>query len=136
MSQHRASGCDPRVRFARCVSAIVRAEVERGGDGHVAQRITARLHEGLWKLFGPAGFDVLLARALVLARKDYRVLNGVAVGPAGTLQGLDHVACEGAVLEDVAVAIVSRFIELLSVLIGEDLTARLVRHVWPRVEVN
>lgn len=60
----------PRPSVARFVRLVVRVELARGGgakDSDIAQRIISRLHPELGKLIGPAGFDVLLARSLVLA---------------------------------------------------------------------
>jgi hypothetical protein len=125
---------EPRPSVVRFVRAVVRIEVERGGDGHVIQRVMMRLHDGLWKLIGPGGFDVLLARSVVLARKDHPVLAGVSAGPGGTLPGIDDAARDGAALQCGAVAIASGFIELLVRLVGEALAMRLVRGVWPGLE--
>jgi hypothetical protein len=125
---------EPRPSVVRFVSAVLRAELERGGEGHAAQRVMLRLHEGLWKLIGPAGFDVLLARALVLAQKDHPALVGVRAGPDGTLAGFDAALPEDDALRAGTTAIVSRFVDLLVVLVGEDLAMRLVRDVWPELK--
>jgi len=90
-----------------------------------------RLYQQLGKLVGSAGFDVLLARSLVLARRTNPALAGVTAGPGGTLAGLDDPARDGAELQQGAMSIVAHFIELLVVLIGEDLGMRLLRDVWP-----
>jgi hypothetical protein len=124
---------EPRPTVTRFVRAVVRVEIARGGGAHdldVVQRILTRLHHELGKLLGPAGFDVLLARSLVLARRAHPVLAGITAGPGGVLAGLDDVARDGDALREGAVAIVSHFVELLVVLIGEDLAMRLV-DVWP-----
>ncbi len=120
--------------MARFVRLVVRAEFARSGgakDSDVAQRIMLRLHSELGKLIGPAGFDVLLARSLVLARRTHPVLAGISAGAGGTLAGLDDATRDAAALQEGAMAIVSHVIELLVVLIGEDLAMRLVRGVWP-----
>jgi hypothetical protein len=124
---------EPKPSVVRFVSAILRAEQERGGEGHAAQRVLLRLHEGLWKLIGRAGFDVLLARALVLAQKDHPVLVGVRAGPDGTLAGFDAAPRENDEFRAGATAIVSRFVELLVVLVGEDLAMRLLRDICPEL---
>jgi hypothetical protein len=125
---------EPRPSATRLANAIARAEVARGGGEHdfdVAQRIMMRIHQELGKLLGPAGVDVLLARSVVLARRAHPVLAGITAGPDGTLAGLDDAALDGVALQEGAMAIVSHFIELLVVLIGEDLAMRLVGDVWP-----
>jgi hypothetical protein len=122
---------EPRPSVTRFVQAVARAELARG-DGadaaDVAQRILTRLHQSLVKLIGSAGFDVLIARSLVLARRAHPALAGVTVGPGGRLTGVDDTAMA---LQEGAMSVVSHFMELLVVLIGEDLAMRLVRNVWP-----
>ncbi len=128
---------EPRRSVTRFVKAIARAEVSRGGgveDSGIAQRITTRLHKDLGKLIGPAGFDVLLARSVVLARRTHPILAGIAARSGGTLAGLEDATLEGAELHEATMAIVSHFIELLVSLIGEDLAMGLVRTVWPVAE--
>ena len=128
---------EPRRSVTRFVKAVARAELSRDGgaeDSGVAQRITMRLHKELGKLIGPAGIDVLLARSVVLARRDHPVLAGITAGPGGTLAGLGEAALEGAELQEGAIAIVAHFMELLVSLIGEDLAMDLVRGVWPAAE--
>ena len=77
---------------------------------------------------------MLLARSIVLARRDHPVIAGTTAGPGGTLAGLDEAALEGAERQEGAIAIVAHFIELLVSLIGEDLAMDLVRGVWPAAE--
>jgi hypothetical protein len=128
---------EPRPSVTRFVRAVVQTELERDGgarDFDVAQRILMRLHEQLGKLIGSAGFDVLVTRALVLARRAHPALAGVTAGPGGTIAGLDGAAGDGGALREGATAIVAHFIELLVILIGEDLAMRLVRDVWPAAE--
>jgi hypothetical protein len=125
---------EPRPSVVRFVRAVARAERASGGAGHdsdVAQRILMRLHQGLGKLIGPNGFDVLIARALVLARRAHPFLVDVTAGAGGTLAGLDDVARDPVALHEGAMAIVSHFMELLVMLIGEELALRLARDIWP-----
>jgi hypothetical protein len=127
MEYARRQLIEPRPAICRFATSVVGAALARG-DG--AQDITARLYESLANLVGSAGFDVLLARSLVLARRVHPFLAAVTVGPGGTLSGLGE-ASDPPSVEQGTVAIVSYFIELLAVLIGEDLTIHLVRDVWP-----
>jgi hypothetical protein len=127
----------PRPVVTRLARAVVRAELARGGganDSDVAQRITMRFHQQLGKTIGAAGLDVLLARSLVLARRAHPLLAGITAGPGGTLAGLDDAARDAAAIQESAIAIVTYFIELMVVLIGEDLAISLVQDVWPTVE--
>ncbi len=128
---------EPRPSITRFVNAVVLDELARASgasESDVAQRILMRLHDQLSNLIGRAGFDVLLARSLVLARRAHPVLAGITAGPGGTLVGIDEATRDGATLQVGATAIVAHFIELLVVLIGEDLAMSLVRDVWPAAE--
>ena len=120
-------------RFVRAVASVERAGGVGADDAEVAARVVIRLHRELSQLIGPAGFDVLLARSVALARRTRPALADVAAGPAGALTGLD-VASRDAAIGEGAMAIVAHFIDLLATLIGEDLAMALVRKVWPALE--
>ncbi len=119
----------------RLATGLVDAELARGAS---VWHATVRLHASLAKMVGASGFDVLLARALLIAKKNHPILADFVAGPVGALTGKhdsandsandssrDHVANKQA-----AVAVVACFVELLVVLIGEDLTMRLLHDVW------
>jgi len=127
---------EPRPFVVGLVRTIVRVEVAGGGarEADVAQHILPRLHQAFAMLIGPGGFDVLLARTIVLARRAHPILVGVGAGPAGTLTRLDDVARDEVAFEEGVMAIVTQFMELLVALIGEDLALRLVRNAWPEEE--
>jgi hypothetical protein len=123
---------EPSLSVTRFVRAVVRAELASGGaglDGDVAQRITTRLHQKLGNLIGDAGFDVLLRRSLVLARRVHPGLAGITAGPGGTLAGLEDIVRDGVAHQGAAMAIGAHFTELLVTLIGEDLAMRLLRDI-------
>ncbi len=121
---------EPRPAFRRFAASVVALAIRRGEP---ADEITARLYASLANLVGPAGFDVLLARSIVLARPAHPLLTAVATGPGGTVRGLAE-AADPVLVEQGTVAIVAYFVELLAVLIGEDLAMGLVRDAWPEVE--
>jgi hypothetical protein len=118
---------EPRPAIRRFVTSVVGAAIARGDD---PLGITARLYESLANLVGPAGFDVLLARSIVLARRAHPILADVGTASGGMLSGLGAITDPVSVQQGVA-AVVSYFVELLAVLIGEDLAMHLVRDVWP-----
>lgn len=125
---------EPRVSARRLAQAVARAQTALAGDERgplVAQLILMRLHERLGKLIGPAGVDRLLARALVLVRRAHPAFAGITVGPGGKLEGLANLPRAGTGVHQGALAIVSHFIEILMNLIGEDLTVRVIRDLWP-----
>lgn len=124
---------EPRPAVTDLVRVIARAERAAGTgalDSHVVQRILTRLHRELGKLIGSAGFDVLLARSLVLARRAHPSFAEISAEPGGKLVGLDTGAADTAKLVDDRLLIVAYFIELLATLIGQDLALRLVRDLW------
>ncbi len=124
---------EPRPSVTRLARAVARVESALAGHERgsaIAQTILMRLHQQLGKLIGPAGFDVLLGRSVVLARRIHPSLAGISTGPGGKLEGPKH-AREGADFDDDALAIVSHFVELLVTQIGEDLAMRMMRDIWP-----
>jgi len=120
------------VRFVRAVANVERAGGGGADDAEVAARVVLRLYRELSQLIGPAGFDVLLARSVVVARRTRPALADVTAGPAGAVTGLDVASRDEAIGEG-ALAIVAHFIDLLATLIGEDLAMALVGKVWPVV---
>ena len=123
---------EPRPSVTRFAAAVVRAEFARAAhDFDVIQRIMTRLHQELGKLIGPAGFDVMLARSLVLTRRAHSLPTGITVGPGGTLTGFDQTGRDAGALQESIGAVVSHFIELLVNLIGEELAMHLLRDLWP-----
>lgn len=126
---------EPRDSITRFVRAVASAELARGSPPglELAQRLLTCLHHDLGKLIGSHAFDVLLGRSVVLARRAYPVLAAVASIPEAKLTVLGSASATDDSLGEGALAIVSHFIELLAVLIGEDLAMRLVHDVWPAV---
>jgi hypothetical protein len=119
------------VRFARKVVDVERSRVAGENESDAAQHVLERLYQELAPLLGPAGFDALLARSLVLARRLHPGLAGISVGSRGSLSGLDDAPGENVERAQGAPAIVSHFVELLVVLVGEDLAMVLMRDIWP-----
>jgi hypothetical protein len=105
------------------------------GVSAAAERVCQKLSHRLARLVSPAGSQAILSRALHLARADFPFLEGVLAGrpPEACLEGLDerlHTVetrdASGALL-----AVLGAMLDLLVGFIGEDLTVRLVREVWP-----
>jgi hypothetical protein len=119
------------VQFVRKIVAAERSHVVGATESDAAQHVLELLYQELAPLLGPAGFDALVARSLVLARRVHPALAGVSVGSRGSLVGLGDQPGESVERAQGAPAIVSHFVELLVVLIGEDLAMVLMRDVWP-----
>jgi hypothetical protein len=100
--------------------------------------VVEKLRPRLGTLMGSVGFRALLSRALVLARAEVPSLRAVHVNEDGSLQGLDEL--EGEVDPDETFEgrkiLVAQLLGLLVAFIGENLTVRLVREVWPDVSLN
>jgi hypothetical protein len=122
------------IAFAHSVVAIELAADERDPLS-VADRIVTKLHGALGKLVGPAGFEALLARALVLAVRACPSLGGVRAAPGGRIEGFRE-ALAGADKPTIAIAaeaLLEHFLQLLLVLIGEDVGMGLAGVAWQEV---
>ncbi len=103
------------------------------GSDQAAWRVCEQLRGSLSKLVGVAGFRSLLARALTLTQRDAAWLARIEVKPDGTLAGLG-VDAPGYDRESAAQAgllLVTQLLALLHTFIGEALSLRLVRDIWP-----
>jgi hypothetical protein len=97
-----------------------------------AERACTELREGLGRWIGVGGHRVLVARALMLARLEHPVLDGVS-GMGG-----DQVVVRAAVkthgagtVADGMVALIAALIVLLGRIIGEEMALRLVEKAGP-----
>lgn len=125
---------EPRPSVTRFVNSAARAEGANAVDERatsVAERILNQFYQRLGKLIGPAGFDALLGRSLVLAQRNRAALAGVTSAAGGKLEGLDALARDESNSDEAALTIVAHFVELLVTLIGEDLALGLLRDLWP-----
>jgi hypothetical protein len=124
---------EPRPSAGRLLQAAARAQTAVAGERSpaVTQRLLSRLREHLGKLIGPAGFDTLLARALVLAGRSHPTLTGITSGPGVKLEVSSGLDLEGTDFDEDALAIVAHLIELLVSLVGEDVAVRMLRDLWP-----
>lgn len=127
---------DVRPSIVAFAAAILALDAERHGAADAAgaaERTMARIYLHLGKLIGATGYDVMLARALVLARRTSPVLANVVAGPGGRLRGLTAALAEAndADARKAAFTLVAHFIELLAILVGDELAIRLLRDAWP-----
>lgn len=105
-----------------------------------AERVCQKLSRRLSRLVSPAGSQAILSRALHLARINFPFLEGVLAGrpPEACLEGLDERLQDVGSSEASAGlhAVLGAMLDLLVGFIGEDLTVRLVREVWPNLPVQ
>ena len=93
-----------------------------------------QLRPQLTALMGNGGFRALLARVLALARLEVPWLRGLQVSPEGDLAGMEELRAQllnRAEMFEGGVVLLARLLGLLVTFIGENLTVRLVREVWP-----
>ena len=111
----------------------VKVEAERLADG--AERVCEKLFCHLSRMISSAGSQGILSRALHSARSGFPFLEGVGAGrvPGLCLAGLAEQVRDRETGEAGRglLAVLDAVLDLLVELIGEDLTSRLVREVWP-----
>jgi hypothetical protein len=97
-----------------------------------------KLRQKLATLLGNTGFRALLSRALARAEEDVPSLRALRVEPDGTLGGVAEFKArvDPRELAEGRVALVAHLLRLLVAFIGEDLTLRLTREVWPTLHLN
>lgn len=102
----------------------------------VAFHCCEKLRPHLAALMGDGGFRALLSRALADAEVPW--LRAVHVKADGSLGGLEelHVQLDLDEFFEGRILLLTQLIGLLAAFIGENLTLRLVREVWPNVPLN
>lgn len=97
-----------------------------------------KLRPHLAALMGAGGFRALLSRALALTNTEVTGLRAVQVKADGSLEGTEALPAQlsGVELLEGRVVLLSQVLGLLVAFIGEDLTVRLVRDVWPNATLN
>lgn len=104
----------------------------------LGERVYHRLRTHLATLLGANGFDALWARALHLAQPNFRAGDDTAVEEAlptraSHAYGLDAAmrGHDSAVVQQNLVVAFASLITLLFTFIGEELSLRFIRQVWP-----
>ena len=102
----------------------------------VAFHCCEKLRPRLATLMRDAGFRALLSRAL--ASSEVRWLHGVYVKADGSLEELEelHVQLAPDECSEARVVLLAQLLGSLVAFIGEDVTLRLVREVWPNNPIN
>jgi hypothetical protein len=100
-------------------------------DPHEFLRVFEKLRSALTQFVGADGFTALMRRALALARKEVPSLQTAKVTPEGRLEGIEEHATGATKHAEAATAITAHLLALLVTFIGEPLTLRLLRDVWP-----
>ncbi len=92
--------------------------------------LNEQLRLALTRFAGADGFAALLRRALALASAEVPALRAARVGADGRLEGWEPLA-KGSEGDEEATAVTAHLLGLLVTFIGEPLTLKLVREVWP-----
>jgi len=97
-----------------------------------------KLRPLLTALMGNVGFRALISRALALANAEVSWLRAVHVKADGSLEGLGELEAQvdPEEMAEGSVVLAAQLLGLLVVLIGENLTLRLVSEAWPKLSFN
>ena len=124
----------PAIRLARRLLVAATSSVEASPDhADPALRVIENLRGPLTKLVGATGFSSLLAKALLIARRQAPSLDRLRVQPDGSVIGSDEVQHD---LTDGGEVLVAEFLDLLITFIGEAMTVTLIREVWPDASLD
>src|SRR5688572_30005825 len=100
--------------------------------------VCEKLRPHLATLVGKAGYRALLLRAVALAGAEVPWLRGVQVKADGSFEGLEELHAKLGPEEFIKgrSALLAQLLGLLVAFIGENLTVRLVREIWPRIPID
>jgi hypothetical protein len=95
--------------------------------------VIAEMRPHLANLMGSAGFRALLLRALAMTMAQHPWLRAVRVNADGSIEGLDQpgATVSPGEFRNANIALLTRSLSLLAVFVGEAMTIRLMRDVWP-----
>ncbi|MDD5141662.1 MAG: hypothetical protein PHY43_15545 [Verrucomicrobiales bacterium] len=101
-------------------------------------QVCEKLHLHLATFMGSTGFRTLLSRSLALSAAEVPWLRAVHINADWSLAGREELQAELGPDElfEGGVVLLANLLGLLVVFIGENLTVRLVREVWPKVPLN
>lgn len=128
---------DPPVQAATQGSVITGNLAERpmayeaAGKDFSEEKISAaiavceKLRQPLTALAGKEAFRALLTRALTLSKREAPALEGARVKEDGSLEGIDQAPIHAITI------LIRHLVRLPASVIGDTLTFRLLREVWP-----
>lgn len=103
-----------------------------------AAAVCEKLRAHLEVLLGNASFRELISCALARAHAEVPWLGAVRVRPDGSLEGLGGVPAglDRREIGKGGVELLAQLLGLLAAFIGESVTFRQVREVWPEIPLN
>jgi len=123
---------------ARLIACEMNAAHSSEATLPAAARVLEKLRPQLATMMGSAGFRAVLARSLALAAAKDHSLAAVELKENDTLEGWKRLEeQEGAErVTESSVLLVTQLLGLLTAFIGDNLTLRLVRNVWPKLPLE
>jgi hypothetical protein len=100
--------------------------------------VADKLRPPLVTLMGNGGFQAVLSRALALAKVEVPWLRTVHLKPDGSLERLGELEARVDPKQNAEgrVVLLAQLLGLLVAFVGEDLTLRLLREVWPKAPLD
>ena len=122
----------------RLIAYEAKANLSSGAKRPAAFLVFEKLCLQLTALMGSVGFRAMLSRALALARTEVPRLRTVSVRDDGFFEGMDELEAQAGPKQaaEVNVILLTSFLGLLVTFIGENLTLRLVRQIWPKLPLG
>jgi len=123
---------------ARLIACETSANPSSETTHPAATCVLEKLQPQLATMMGKAGFRAVLSRSLALATAKDHSLAALDLKADGSLEGWERLeGQEGAekVIES-SVLLVTQLLGLLVAFIGDNLTLRLVRNVWPKLALE
>ncbi len=133
------SRATPKMRdlAARLIAERAKANPSSGPSPPAGFHVCESLRPHLAALMGKGGFQALLSRALAVAAAEMGCLRVVKVNADGNLEGWEKAEGQPAEeLTEAGVLLVAQLLGLLVAFIGDSLTLRLVREVWPKESLD
>lgn len=133
----------PSVSVEDIAARIVADEAQRiapsAHDADLILQVCDKMHPSLSRLAGSISYRALLSRALVLAKPKAQTLSALRFEKDGRLVfDPEDPAAEflnpDTVRKD-AIVLITAFVSLLMLLLGEVVTLRIIHHVWPEVKI-
>ncbi|MDQ6674592.1 MAG: hypothetical protein M3069_28305 [Chloroflexota bacterium] len=111
------------------------AEADAEGLFAAAEQVGQKLSHGLSRSISAAGSQALVSRALHLEQTEFPFLEGVRAGipPGACFEGLIESTrdVESGEAARGLLTVLRRMLDVLANYMGEELTLRMVREVWP-----
>ena len=120
------------------IAEEVRLGESSATEAQAAIRVCQKVGGMLVSLAGARGSQSLLARALALGAREAAWLGGITIRDDGTLATTAEVELEITKKEAAVggVILVTGLLNLLETFLGEAMTLRLVRQIWPGVSLK